>query len=63
VFKRGLAEFTKEERSSKFCKAMIERRIISNYVFPRTKYICGGCGEVSIYGYGGGSMRSSLCVV
>jgi hypothetical protein len=62
VFKRGLAELTKEERKSKFCKALIEGRIISNYVFSRTKYICGGCGEVSICRYGGWRMSSLLCV-
>ena len=48
VFKRGLAEFTKEERAGKYCKALIEGRVVLNYVFPQTKYICGGCGEVSI---------------
>jgi len=47
VYKRGLVELTKEERESKFCKALIEGKIITNYVFPRTKYVCGGCGEVS----------------
>jgi hypothetical protein len=58
VFKRGLAELTKEERKSKFCRALIEGRIISNYVFPRTKYICGGCGKVSIFRYDGRNMVS-----
>jgi hypothetical protein len=48
VFKRVLAEFTKEERKSKFCGALIEGKIISNYVFPWTKHTCGGCGQVGI---------------
>jgi hypothetical protein len=62
VFKRGLAELPLEERKSKFCKDVIEGRIISNYVFPRTRYICGGCGEVSACRVRGWSMRSSSCV-
>jgi hypothetical protein len=55
---RGVAERGTE--FSKFCKAVIEGRIISSYVFPRTKYICGYCGEVSIGCHGGWSMRCSL---
>jgi hypothetical protein len=59
VFKRGLAELTIEERKSKYCKAIIEGRIIQNYVFPRTKFVCGGCGEVS---HDGGRTRVSWSV-
>jgi hypothetical protein len=61
VFKRGLAELPKEERNSKFCKAVIEGRIISNYVFLQTKYIRGGCGKVSIGRHGAWSMRCVDC--
>jgi hypothetical protein len=63
VFKRGLLELPKAERKSKYSRAVIEGRIISNYVFWLTKYIGGGCGEVSIVdGNGEWDMRSSLCV-
>jgi hypothetical protein len=48
VFKRGLSELPKAEWKSKYSRAVIEGRIISNYVFWLMKYICGGCGEVSI---------------
>jgi hypothetical protein len=41
-------ELTIEQRESKFYKALIEGKIIFNYVFSRSKYICGGCGEVSM---------------
>jgi hypothetical protein len=54
VLKRGLAELTKEERNSDVCKDMIEGRLILNYVFPKSKYIYGGCGKVR---RGGRSMR------
>jgi hypothetical protein len=54
VVKRGLAELTKEERNTDVCKNLIKGRLILNYVFPESKYICGGCGEVR---RGGRSMR------
>jgi hypothetical protein len=64
VFKRGLSELPKAERKSKYFRAVIEGRIISNYVFRLTKYVCGGCGEVSIVdGNGEWGTRSSLCVL
>jgi hypothetical protein len=64
VFKRGLSELPKLEPKSKYSRAVIEGRIISNYVFRLTKYICGGCGEVSIVvGNGECGMRLSLCVL
>lgn len=58
VFERGLAELPIEERNSPFCRALIEGRVIMNYVWPRTKYICGGCGEVRMCGWEGRSTRS-----
>jgi hypothetical protein len=64
VFKRGLSELPKAERKSEYSKAVIEGRIVSNYVFRLTKYICGGCGEVSIVdGNGEWGMTSSLCIL
>jgi hypothetical protein len=48
AFKRGLAELTKEQRNSSYYRAVVQGRVIRNYVFSRTKYVCGGCGEVSI---------------
>ncbi len=64
VFKRGLSELPKAERKSKYSRAVIEGRITLNYVFRLTKYICGGCGKVSIVdGNGERGMRSSFCVL
>ena len=64
MFKRGLSELPLAERKSELSIAIIEGRIISNYVFRLTKYICGGCGEVSIVDANGEwGMRSSLRVL
>ncbi len=64
VFRRGLLELPKAERKSPYSRAVIEGRIISNYVFRLTKYVCGGCGKVSIVdGNGEWGMRLSLCVL
>ena len=64
VFRRGLLELPKAERKSPYSRAVIEGRIISNYVFQLTKYVCGGCGEVSIVdGNGEWGMRLSFCVL
>ena len=63
VFRRGLSELPKAERKSPYSRAVIEGRIIWNYVFRLTKYVCGGCGEVSIVdGNGEWGMRLSFCV-
>jgi hypothetical protein len=64
VFRRGLSELPKAERKSKYSRAVIEGRVVSNYVFRLTKYICGGCGEVSIVDSNGEwGTSSSLCVL
>jgi predicted RNA-binding Zn-ribbon protein involved in translation (DUF1610 family) len=48
VYARGIAELTKKQRESKYYRLLISGYYITNYVFPCTKFICGGCGEVSI---------------